>query len=84
MIAEEIGRVQGYIPERRQAMIVFTAPVRRGETIHIRGREGAFDQAVRFIELGRQPVEGVEAGQTALVTVDRKVDQNDHVFRVRG
>jgi translation initiation factor IF-2 len=81
---EHVGRVQAYHEETQAANVhVDRGHLERGDTIHFRGRDVDFEEAITSLRQDREPVRAVHEGQDAEIWVRRPVPEGSEVTRVR-
>lgn len=82
---ENIGFVFEYFKGLNVAAVHLTDGVlRTGDVIQFRGDETHFEQTVDSMEVDRDPVEEVQAGDKVGLKVDQHVRKGDRIFRKRG
>ena len=82
MAEQEIGKISHYYNHLNVGIIELSAPLKVGDTIHIKGAHDDFTQTVESIQLEHENVEKAEAGDPAGVKVSQKVHENDKVYKV--
>jgi len=82
-LGEEIGMVFKYFSKVGVAAINITSgSLKVGDTIRIKGSTTDFQQQVDSMEIDRQKVETVGAGQSIGIKVKDKVREHDKVYKV--
>jgi len=84
-MAEEvpIGHVMQFFAKPSVAAIEVTSgTLSVGDTIRIKGSTTEFEQRVESMEIDRQPVTTVGAGQAVGIKVRDRVRQHDKVFKL--
>ena len=84
MAEKEIGKISHYYNHLSVGIIDLNAPLKVGDTIHIKGAHDDFTQKVDSIQLEHESVEEADAGTQAGVKVANKVHENDTVYLVTG
>ena len=79
---EEIGRVAGFFAHPSVAIIELTAPLKLGETIHLKGHTTDFQQLAESMQVDHAPVQEAHAGQSVGVKVTNRCRQHDVVYRL--
>ncbi len=82
MTEQAIGKISHYYNHLEVGIIDLTAPLRIGDTIHIKGAHDDFTQTVESIQLEYENVEYATAGESAGVKVSQKVHEHDTVYLV--
>ena len=82
MAEQEIGKISHYYNHLNVGIIELSAPLKIGDTIHIKGAHDDFTQTVGSIQLEHENAEKAEAGDSAGVEVSQKVHENDTVYKV--
>ena len=82
MAEQEIGKISHYYNHLEVGIIDLTAPLKVGDTIHIKGAHDDFTQKVELIQIEHDNVQEVKAGDSAGVKVSQKVHENDKVYKV--
>jgi len=82
MEEKEIGVVTHYFGHISVGIIQLTAPLKVGDTIHIKGTHDDFTQTVDSIQIEHETVESTKEGDSAGIKVIQKVHPHDKVFMV--
>jgi putative protease len=82
MAEQEIGKITHYYNHLQVGIIELSAPLKIGDTIHIKGAHDDFTQKVESIQLEHKDVEQAGAGDAIGVKVSKKVHENDKVHKV--
>ena len=82
MEEKEIGKISHYYNHLEVGIIELSAPLKIGDTIHIKGAHDDFIQTVESIQIEYNNVEQAAVGDAAGVKVSRKVHENDKVYKV--
>ncbi len=82
MQEKEIGVVTHYFGNISVGIIELNAPLKVGDTIHIKGAHDDFTQTVNSIQIEHEVVESAKKGDVVGIKVSQKVHPNDTVFIV--
>jgi translation elongation factor EF-Tu-like GTPase len=83
MVEEKIGIVEHFFNKVSVAAIKITdGELRIGDTIHIVGSHTDFTQKIDSMEIDRNPVEKVTAGDDVGIKVKDRVREHDVVYKV--
>jgi putative protease len=77
---EAIGVVTHYYSHLSVAAAKFSAPVKVGDRIHIRGHTTDIVQVVRSMEVDHKPVDSAGPGDDVALKVDDHVRDHDHIW----
>jgi putative protease len=83
-MAEEkpIGKITHFYGKLMVAIIDLTAPLKVGDTIHIKGTSDDFTQQVEQLQFDHKDIKQATAGQQVGVKVNQKIHDNDQVYLV--
>jgi len=79
---EPIGTIVHFFSKISVGIIELSAPLRVGDTIHIKGHTTDFTQTVGSMQIEHQNVEEAKAGDAVGIKVDDHVREGDVVYRV--
>jgi putative protease len=82
MEEKEIGVVTHYFGKVFAGIIKLSAPLKIGDTIHIKGAHDDFTQTVTSMQVEHDVIESAKAGDEVGIKVDKPVHANDKVFIV--
>ena len=82
MKEKEIGIVTHYFGKISVGIIQLSAPLKAGDTIHIKGAHDDFTQTVSSMQIEHDTLESAKAGDVVGIKVIQKVHPNDKVFLV--
>ena len=82
MEEKEIGVVTNYFGHISVGIIQLNAPLKTGDTIHIKGAHDDFTQGVDSIQIEHETVESAKKGDLVGIKVIQKVHPHDKVFMV--
>ena len=82
MEEKEIGVVTHYFGNISVGIVKLSAPLKTGDTIHIKGAHDDFIQEVSTIQIEHEPVESAKKGDLIGIKVIQKVHANDKVFLI--
>ena len=82
MEEKEIGIITHYYDHISVGVIELTAPLKVGDTIHIRGAHDDFTQTIGSLQIEHETVESAKAGDLVGIKVDQQVHPHDRVFIV--
>ena len=83
MVEEKIGFVEHFFNKVSVAAIKITdGELKIGDTIHIVGSHTDFTQKIDSMEIDRNPVEKVTAGDDVGIKVKDRVREHDVVYKV--
>jgi len=82
MVEEKIGIVEHFFTNVGVAAIKITAgELKIGDTIHIVGATTDFEQKIISMQIDRNPVESVKAGDDVGIKVKERVREHDIVYK---
>jgi len=79
---EQIGTITHFFSKISVGIIELTAPLRVGETIHIKGHTTDLVQQVTSMQVEHEQVQEAKAGDAVGIKVDGHVREGDAVSRV--
>jgi translation elongation factor EF-1alpha len=79
---EQIGKVTHFFSKISVGIIELSAPLRVGETIHIKGHTTDFTQTVGSMQVEHEQVDEAKPGDAIGIKVDDHVREGDVVYRV--
>jgi len=83
MVEEKIGVVEHFFTNISVAAIKITnGELKIGDTIHVVGAHTDFKQKIESMQIDRNPVEVVKAGDEVGIKVKDRVRENDIVYKV--
>ena len=83
MVEEKIGIVEHFFTNISVAAIKITdGELKIGDTIHIVGAHTDFQQKIETMEINRQQVQSVKAGDDVGIKVTDRVREHDIVYKV--
>ncbi len=82
MPEEKVGVVKDYFARIGVAGIELSAPLRAGDTVHVKGHTTDFSQVVNSIQIEHQTVSEAGAGSSVGVRVTERCRDGDIVYRV--
>lgn len=83
MVEEKIGIVEHFFNKVGVAAIKITSGVLKvGDTIHIVGAHTDFTQKIDSMQIDRNPVEAVKAGDDVGIKVKDRVREHDVVYKI--
>ena len=77
-----VGRVTHYYAKPHAAVVSLSAPLRIGDTIHIRGAHDDFVQEVRQLQLDHHNTSRGRVGQLIGIKTEHPAHHNDFVYVV--
>lgn len=84
MEEKKIGVITHYFGKISVGIIKLDAPLKVGDTIHIKGAHDDFSQSVDSIQIEHDSVESASKGEEVGIKVIQKVHPNDEVYQVAG
>ncbi|MFH1858210.1 MAG: EF-Tu/IF-2/RF-3 family GTPase [Candidatus Omnitrophota bacterium] len=84
MEEKEIGVITHYFGKVGVGIVQLTDTLKVGDTVHIVGHSEEFSQQITSMQVEHQTVQEATAGQSVGFKVDRKLHENDKVFKVTG
>jgi len=78
---QEIGEISNFFEHVQVAALKLTAPLKIGDTIHIKGGEADFEQTVDSMQIDRQPIEKAKKGDEVGIKVNEKVRRGYKVYK---
>jgi len=82
MTEKEIGVVTHYFGKVSVGIVQLNAPLKEGDTIHIKGAHDDFTQTVSSMQIEHETVESAKEGDVIGIEVVQQVHPNDKVFIV--
>ncbi|MCM8831125.1 MAG: hypothetical protein NC918_02905 [Candidatus Omnitrophica bacterium] len=82
MQEQEVGKITHYFGKISVGIIKLIAPLKVGDTIHIKGRHDDFTQQVTSIQVQHAEVQEAKAGDEVGIKVISKVHENDIVYKL--
>jgi len=82
MDEQEVGVVTHYFGKISVGIIELSAPLRVGDTIHIKGAHDDFTQTIESMQIEHEDVQAAEEGDVIGIEVAAQVHPNDKVFLV--
>lgn len=82
MEEKEIGIITHYFGKISVGIIKLNAPLKVGNTIHIKGTHDDFTQTINSMEIEHETVEVAKEGDLVGIKVAQQVHTNDKVFIV--
>ena len=80
----EIGKVSGFFSRPVVAGIQLTAPLGKGDTVHIKGHTTDIEFTVASMQIDNVDVPSAKAGDSVGIKVDERVRPGDTVYKVTG
>ncbi|MFC2033870.1 translation elongation factor-like protein [Chloroflexota bacterium] len=84
MPEEEIGKVSDFFARPVVAGIELTAPLKVGDTIHIKGHTTDMEFTVESMQIDNVNVEEVNVGDAVGIKVSDRVRRGDVIYKVTG
>jgi len=83
MVEEKIGVIIHFFTNVNVAAVKITASeLRIGDTIHIVGAHTDFKQKIDSMEIDRNPVQMVKAGDDVGIKVNEKAREHDIIYKI--
>ena len=82
MEEKEIGIITHYFGNISVGIIKLDAPLKVGDTIHIKGAHDDFTQTIDSLQIEHETVESAKEGDLVGIKVIQQVHDNDKVFVV--
>ncbi|MCH8274084.1 MAG: translation elongation factor-like protein [Armatimonadetes bacterium] len=82
MAEKEIGKVSHYFGKISVASLDITAPLRVGDTIHIKGHTTDLTQEVASMQIEHADVQEAKPGDNVAIRVSDHVREHDVVYKV--
>lgn len=76
---QSIGKITHFYSHLGVGIIALTAPLKQGDTIHIKGHTTDFTQQVDSLQLNHQSVDEAKKGDEVGIKLDTKVRHGDTV-----
>ena len=77
-----IGKVSHYFPHVSAMALSLEGDLKVGDKIHVKGKKTDFEQIVGSMQIDREPVEEVKAGQDVGIKADQEVKVGDEIFLI--
>lgn len=81
MASEKIGEITHYFDKIAVAIVKLEKPLKKGDSIKIKGATTELDQTIDSMQVDRADIEQGEVGQEVGIKVSDKVREGDEVFR---
>lgn len=78
-----IGEVTHYFDKIQVAAIKLLAPLKVGDTIHIKGHTTDFQQAVASMQLDHESVQDAKRGDEVGLKINEKARSGDEIYLVK-
>lgn len=78
---KEIGEISNYFEHVQAAAIKLKAPLKVGDTVHIKGGEADFEQTVESMQVNREPIEKAKKGDEVGIKLEQKVRKGYKVYK---
>ena len=75
-----IGKITHYYGSIGVGIIELAGALKTGDTIHVKGKAGDFEQPVGSIQIEHKPVESATKGDVVGVKMNQKVKEGDEVY----
>jgi len=82
MEEKEIGIITHYFGKISVGIIQLDAPLKTGDTIHVKGAHDDFTQTIESMQIEHETVEEAKEGDLIGIKVIRPVHPNDKVFLI--
>jgi translation elongation factor EF-1alpha len=82
MKEEEIGIITHYFNNISVGIIHLTAPLKVGDTVHIKGAHDDFSQKIDSMQIEHESVDSAKKGDSIGVKVTKKVHPHDKVYKI--
>jgi ribosomal 50S subunit-recycling heat shock protein len=82
MSETKVGTVTHYFQKIDVAVVEASAPIEVGDTLHVDGANDDFTFEVTSMEVDEEPVEAIDAGESAGVKVPERAHEGSDVLRV--
>jgi len=82
MEEKEIGIITHYFSKISVGIIELNAPLKVGDTIHIKGAHDDFTQTIDSLQIEHEDVESAKEGDFVGLKVIQQVHPNDRVFLI--
>ena len=82
MEEKEIGIVTHYFSKVSVGIVQLNAPLKKGDTIHVKGAHDDFTQTVDSMQIEHAEIESGKKGDLVGIKVIQQVHHNDKVFTV--
>lgn len=76
---QPIGKITHFYSHLGVGIIALTAPLKQGDTIHVKGHTTDFTQQVDSLQLNHQSVDEAKKGDEVGIKLDAKVRHGDTV-----
>jgi len=77
-----IGKITHYFSKIQVAIIELAAELKKGDKVHIMGKNTDFEQEVSSMQIDRVDVEKAKKGDAIGLKVDQKVREGDEVYLI--
>lgn len=82
MEEQEIGVVDHFFSKISVGMIVLSGALKVGDTIHIKGKQADFSQAIESMRIEFDNVDEAKEGDKVGIKVDQPLHASDKVYKV--
>jgi len=76
-----IGVIKHYYDRLQVGIIQLNAPLKIGDTIHVKGAHDDFIQMIDSIQIEHQKIDEANAGDLVGIKLNQKVHEHDVVYR---
>ena len=83
MAESKVGTIIGYYTNISVAAIKMEAPLKVGDTIHIKGATTDITQKVDSMQYDHAPVKDARTGQSVGIKVSDRVREHDKVYKIQ-
>lgn len=77
-----IGKITHHFPKLSVGVIELSAPLKKGQKVHIKGGTTDFEQVINSMQVDREEIDEAKAGDEIGVKFNEKVRGNDVVYSV--
>jgi len=78
--SKPIGEVTHYFDKIMVAIVKAKQTIKKGDSLHFKGKKGEFDQVVESMQIDHADVETAKSGDEFGVKVSQEVEKGDAVF----
>jgi putative protease len=79
---QEIGKVEDYFAHVGAVALKLTAPLKVGDTIHIKGHTTDFTQEIESMQIEHKSVNEAKIGDDIGIIVQQRVRKHDKIYKV--
>ena len=76
-----VGKITHYYDKIMVAAILLTGALKKGDTIHVKGRDADFTQTVDSMQINREDIEEAKAGDEIGMKLSEEAREGDEIYQ---